>query len=133
MNADRILKLPMFTKCKALVTQSYPTLCDPWTVARQAPLSMGFSRQEYWSGLPCPPPGDLSQDRTWVSCISRQVLCHLRGQGIPLVMVVQSLARVRFLCRHGLQPVRLLCLWDSPGEDAGGGHHLLLLCPQVSV
>ena len=30
-----------------------------WTIARQAPLSMGFSRQEYWSGLPCPPPGDL--------------------------------------------------------------------------
>ena len=30
-----------------------------WTVARQAPLSMGFSRQEYWSGLPCSPPGDL--------------------------------------------------------------------------
>ena len=28
-------------------------------VAHQAPLSMGFSRQEYWSGLPCPPPGDL--------------------------------------------------------------------------
>ena len=31
----------------------------PWTIAGQAPLSMGFSRQEYWSGLPCPPPGDL--------------------------------------------------------------------------
>ena len=30
-----------------------------WTVARQAPLSMGFSRQEYWSELPCPPPEDL--------------------------------------------------------------------------
>ena len=30
-----------------------------WTVAYQAPLSMGFSRQEYWSGLPWPPPGDL--------------------------------------------------------------------------
>ena len=30
-----------------------------WTVACQAPLSMAFSRQEYWSGLPCPPPGDL--------------------------------------------------------------------------
>ena len=30
-----------------------------WTVACQAPLSMGFSRQEYWSGLLCPPPGDL--------------------------------------------------------------------------
>ena len=31
----------------------------PWTIAHQAPLSMGFSRQEYWSGLPCPSPGDL--------------------------------------------------------------------------
>ena len=32
----------------------------PWTVAYQAPLSMGFSREEYWSGLPFPSPGDLS-------------------------------------------------------------------------
>ena len=32
---------------------------SPWTVAHQAPLSMGFSRQEYWSGLPFPSPGDL--------------------------------------------------------------------------
>ena len=31
----------------------------PWTVGPQAPLSMGFSRQEYWGGLPCPSPGDL--------------------------------------------------------------------------
>ena len=31
----------------------------PWTVALQAPLSMSLSRQEYWRGLPCPPPGDL--------------------------------------------------------------------------
>ena len=30
-----------------------------WTVTSQAPLSLGFSRQEYWSGLTCPPPGDL--------------------------------------------------------------------------
>ena len=35
-----------------------------WTVAHQAPLSMGFSRQEYWSGLPRPPPGDLPHPRT---------------------------------------------------------------------
>ena len=38
-------------------------LCDsfvtPWTAARQAPLSMGFPKQEYWSGLPFSPPGDL--------------------------------------------------------------------------
>ena len=35
------------------------TLCNPWTVVCQALLSMAFSWQEYWSGLPCPPPGDL--------------------------------------------------------------------------
>ena len=36
----------------------------PWTVARQAPLSMGFSRQEYWSGLPFLSPGDLPDPGT---------------------------------------------------------------------
>ena len=36
-----------------------PTLATPWTVAHQAPLSTGFSRQEYQSGLPFPSPGDL--------------------------------------------------------------------------
>ena len=35
-----------------------------WTVACQTPLSMAFSRQEYWSGLPCPPPGDLPDPGT---------------------------------------------------------------------
>ena len=39
--------------------QLYPTLCT-WTVARQAPLSLGLSRQEHWSELPFPTPGDLS-------------------------------------------------------------------------
>ena len=40
-------------------------LCaNPWTAAHQAPLSMEFSRQGYWSGLPCPPPGDLPQPGT---------------------------------------------------------------------
>ena len=41
-----------------------------WTVAHQVPLSMKFSRQEYWSGLPFPSPGDLPKDWTWVSCIA---------------------------------------------------------------
>ena len=35
----------------------------PWTVAHQAPLSMGFFRQEYWSGLPCLPPGNIPDPR----------------------------------------------------------------------
>ena len=38
-----------------------PTLCTPWTVALQALLSMGFSRQEYWSGLPFPSPQGLPE------------------------------------------------------------------------
>ena len=38
-------------------------LATLWTIACQAPLSMGLSRQEYWSGLPCPPPGDLPDPR----------------------------------------------------------------------
>ena len=43
-----------------LVPRSYLTLCNPMEFkgARQAPLSMGFYRQEYWNGLPCPLPGD---------------------------------------------------------------------------
>ena len=36
----------------------------PWTLAHWAPLSMGFSRQEFWSGLPFPPPGDLPRPGT---------------------------------------------------------------------
>ena len=43
----------------SLVTKSCPTLGTPWTVACQAPLSMEFSRQESWSGLPFPSAGDL--------------------------------------------------------------------------
>ena len=42
-----------------LVAKLCVTLATLWTVACQAPLSMGFSRQEYWSGLPFPSPGDL--------------------------------------------------------------------------
>ena len=45
--------------CLILIAKSCLTLVTPWTVAHQALLSMGFSRQEYWSGLPFPSPGDL--------------------------------------------------------------------------
>ena len=50
-----------------LVAKSCPILATPWTVAQQAPLSMGFSRQEYWSELPFSPPGDLSdpENESW--------------------------------------------------------------------
>ena len=46
-------------KVRMLVPQSCQLFVTPWTAAHQAPLSMGFSKQEYWSGLPLPSPGDL--------------------------------------------------------------------------
>ena len=52
---------------------SVVSIATLWTIAHQAPLSMGLPRQEYWSGLPCSPPGDLpdpSKDWAYISCIS---------------------------------------------------------------
>ena len=46
----------MKVKSESEVAQSCPTLSNPWTAAHQAPPSMGFSRQEYWSGVPSPSP-----------------------------------------------------------------------------
>ena len=55
----------LFKLCLGLsVTQSYQTLCNPWTVASQAPLSMECSRQEYWSGLPSSKGSSQPRDQT---------------------------------------------------------------------
>ena len=61
--------------------QSCPTLCNPMDCNLQAPLSMGFSRQEYWCGLSCPPPEDLpdSGSNSHLSC-----LLHLQAGSLPL-------------------------------------------------
>ena len=50
--------------CVCSVVQSCQLFATPWIVALQAPLSMGFSRQDYWSGLPSPPPGDFPSPGT---------------------------------------------------------------------
>ena len=56
----------------------------PWTGARQAPLSMEFSRPEYWSGLTFPSPGDLSDPGIEPRSPALQtVLCHLSHHGSP--------------------------------------------------
>ena len=54
-----------------------------WTLANQAPLSMGFSRQEYWGGLLCPPPGDLT-NQGWNLCLL--CLLHWQANSLPLVL-----------------------------------------------
>ena len=79
-------------------------LCaTPWTAAHQAPLSLGFSRQEHWSGLPFPSPMHESEKWNW----SRSVVSNSSRP-------------------HGLQPTRLLRPWDFPGKSTGVGCHCLL-------
>ena len=72
--------------------------------AHQAPPSLGFSRQEHWSGLPFPSPMHESEKWKW----SRSVVSNSQRP-------------------HGLQPTRLLCPWDFPGKSTGVGCHCLLL------
>ena len=64
------------------VAQSCLTPCNPLTVAHQAPLSMGFSKQEDWSGLPCPPSGDLPDPGI--------ILYHLSHQGSPTALRLEQ-------------------------------------------
>ena len=67
---------------KVIVTQPCLTHCNPMDCSRQAPLSMVFSRQEYWSGLPCPPLGIFStQGLNPGLPHCRQILYHLSHQG----------------------------------------------------
>ena len=67
-----------YLRVLAKLLQSCLTLCDPMDCSCQAPLSMGFSRQEYWSGSPCPPPGDLPDP--WIKPMSPV----LAGSSLPL-------------------------------------------------
>ena len=80
--------------CVCLVTQLCPTVWTLWTIAHQASLSMGFSRQEYWSGLLLPSPEDLVSRRIepaspvslalWANTLptepSGKSSCHMTGQ-----------------------------------------------------
>ena len=74
------LGVPALRAC--ILAQSCPTLCDPLeTVAHQAPLSMGFSRQEYYSGLPSPSPGDLNYSVSNTSLFKshNSSICNLKN------------------------------------------------------
>ena len=105
------------------------------TVARQVPLSMGFSRQEYWSGLPCPPAGDLPDPGIeLVSLLSPA----LAGDSLPLAphgkhistyMYVKMLVLVTQSCLNccdPMEPARLLCPWNFLSKNTGAGSHSLL-------
>ena len=74
----------------------------PWAVARQAPLSMGFPRQEYWSGLPFPSPRGSSQprDQTWVSHIAGRFFTT-EPPGKPLIWITVAKTCLTLLRPHG--------------------------------
>ena len=67
------------SECTSVLSRAW--FCDPMTVALQGPLSLGFPRQEYWSGLPFPPPGDLPD-----SGMEPSFLCFLHGQVRSLLL-----------------------------------------------
>ena len=91
----RILVCKIWLLC--LVSQLCPTLETPQT-AHQAPLSMGFSRQEYWSGLPCSPLGDLPNSGIELrSPHCRWILYHLSHQGSPTTVAYKYSYRI-FVC-----------------------------------
>ena len=90
-------------------------MLTPWTVAHQAPLSMGFLKQEYWSWLPFPPLGDLLDPDikpvSCVSCIGRWILYHWATWEARRQGSVQFSCSVmtNSLRHHGLQHARLPC------------------------
>ena len=101
-------------------------LCDtPWIVAHQAPLSMGFSRQGYWSGLPCPPPGIFLHLLHLLHC--RWFFTHWVTMEAPqdVRVFIYGYIYIHICCPvakfcpilqpHGLQHTKLSCPSLSPG------------------
>ena len=83
----------------SLVTKLCLTVVTPWTVARQAPLSMGFSRQEDWSGLPFPSPEDLPDLGIEPRSSALQVdslLTELGGKAMRLISILVRGGRGNF-------------------------------------
>ena len=84
----------------------------PWTVAHQALLSLGFSRQKYWSELPCPPPGDLPDSGTKPNLLC---LLHCRWILYPMSHVGSPYSYYSSPIYYHLLPksLQLSCNWSS--------------------
>ena len=83
-----------FRETAAAGAKSCPTLCDPIDGSHQAPLSLGFSRQEHWSGLPFPSPMHESEKWKWSqSCptLSDPMDCSPPGSPVPGILQARTL------------------------------------------
>ena len=101
------MKVKSFSRVRLLAT--------PWTAAYQAPPSMGFSRQEYWSGVPLPSP----------------ILHFTSLSNYAAAAAGKSLQSCLTARPHRRQPTRLPRPWDSPGKNTGVGCHFLFQCMKV--
>ena len=101
----------------------------PWTVAHQAPLSMGFTRKEYWNGLPFPPPGDLPDPGIEPASLVSPALAGrfftTELPGKPLGPS-ESESNSRSVVSDSLPPHGLHSPWNSPGQNTGVGNLSLL-------
>ena len=96
-----------------LVTRSYWLFVTPWTVAHQAPLAIGFSRQEYWSQLPCPPQAYLSKlgiERRSPTSQAHSLLSESPGKPVSTGVSSPSLPQGIFLTQESNQGL-LHCRW----------------------
>ena len=108
----------------------------PWTVVRQAPLSMKFSRQEYWRGLPFPSPGNLLHPGTEPSFLESSALAGRFFTTASPAAAAAAAAKLLQSCPtqcnpRDSSPTRLSRPWDSPGKNPGVGCHFLLQCMKV--
>ena len=97
-----------------------------WTVAYQVPLSMEFSRQEYWSELPFPPPEHLPNPETEPTPHVSPALADGFFTTSATSAVISCSVKSDSLRPHGLQCARVLCPWDSVGKSTGVDCHALL-------
>ena len=106
-----------FLSRSVLVTQSCPALFVPIDfIACQAPLSIGFSRQEHWSGLLFPSPRDLPNPG-FLHC--RWILWPFGPLGKPRSQCITW--KVKVTLSDSLQPCELYSQWNSPGQNTGVG------------
>ena len=100
-------RFPLYLKLKLKSLSPIRLFATPWTGAHQAPLSMGFSRQEYWSGLPFPSPGESSwpRDWAWVCCIAGRFFTIWSTREAPMTYIeVHYLFKLVFLFSSSKHP-----------------------------